>query len=151
VDARHSKLDAIASAGALAGLVGVAQGLRVADPLAGFVITVLIVHIGIDATRDVASRLMDANDESLMEAVRAAALSVPSVRDVGDVRVRWLGRQAEVRMIVRLAATLPLTKAHDVAHQVHDTVLRDVPDIREAMVEPAPLPTETPSRSMGSP
>ncbi len=113
VDARHSMLDVIASAGALAGLIGVALGLRMADPIAGLAITVLIVHIGIDATRD---RLMDANDEELTEAVRAAAMAVPSVLNVADIRVRWLGRQAEVRMIIRLPAARPLTEAHDVAH-----------------------------------
>src|SRR5438093_1150118 len=79
VVSRHSRLDAIASAGALAGLIGVALGLRVADPIAGLAITALIVHIGIDATRDVASRLMDANDDELTEAVRAAAMAAPSV------------------------------------------------------------------------
>ena len=61
------------------------------------------------------------------------------MRDVTDVRVRWLGRQVEVRMIVRLPPTLPLTQAHDVAHRVQETVLKEVPDIREIMVEPAPL------------
>src|SRR5712691_5976248 len=78
VDARHSWLDAIASAGALAGLIGVAFGLRVADPIAGFAITALIIHIGIDATRDVAARPMDSSDEDLTEAVRAAAMRVPA-------------------------------------------------------------------------
>lgn len=151
VDARHSMLDAIASAGALAGLIGVALGFRVADPIAGLAITVLIIHIGIDATRDVASRLMDANDEELTEAVRAAALGVAPVRDVTDVRVRWLGRQVEVRMIVRLPPTLPLTQAHDVAHRVQETVLKEVPDIREIMVEPAPLTDDGGQKSVGSP
>jgi cation diffusion facilitator family transporter len=149
VDARHSMLDAIASAGALAGLIGVALGLRVADPIAGLAITVLIIHIGIDATRDVASRLMDANDEELAEAVRTAATGVDSVLEVGDVRVRWLGRQADVRMIVRLPASIPLAQAHDVAHQVQETVLRAVPDIREVMVEPAPLISTAASQSVG--
>jgi cation diffusion facilitator family transporter len=65
VDARHSWLDAVTSAGALVGLIGVAFGFRVADPIAGFAITLLIVHIGIDASRDILSRLMDANDKEL--------------------------------------------------------------------------------------
>jgi cation diffusion facilitator family transporter len=150
VDARHSMLDAIASAGALAGLIGVALGLRVADPIAGLAITVLIVHIGIDATRDVASRLMDVNDEELTQAARAAAMSEPSVLDVGDVRVRWLGRQAEVRMILRLRATMSLTQAHDVAHRVQEIVLSEVPDIREVLVEPAPMTSDSTQTSAGS-
>src|SRR5712691_8235780 len=106
VDARHSWLDAIASAGALAGLIGVALGLRVADPIAGFAITLLIIHIGIDATKDVSSRLMDENDEEVAEAIRAAAEEIPGVAQVSDVRARWLGREVEARVLVRLPATM---------------------------------------------
>ncbi len=98
MDARHSMLDAVASGGALLGLIGVALGYRAADPLAGFAIAVLIVHIGADATRDVVSRLMDVNDEELGKAVLAAIDGIPAVKAVSDLRVRWLGRQVEVRI-----------------------------------------------------
>lgn len=138
VDARHSWLDAIASAGALIGLIGVALGFRAADPIAGFAITALIIHIGIDATRDVASRLMDVHDEDVGTAVRDAALMVTGVLDVGDVRVRWLGRELEVRLLVRLPPDTPLAQAHDVAHEVRERVRAEVPDVREVLVEPAP-------------
>jgi hypothetical protein len=147
VDARHySWLDIMASAGALVGLIGVAAGFRRADPSAGFAITVLIIHIGIEATRDVASRLMDENDVPVSEAVRTVALKVPGVREAGDIRVRWLGREVEVRMIVWLPPTVTLTEAHEVAHRVQDRVTANVPDVRDVMVEPAPLPVVEPAR-----
>jgi len=139
VDARHSWLDAVASAGALAGLIGVAAGLRVADPIAGFAITVLIIHIGIDATKDVASRLMDENDEEIAEAIRAVAAQTSGVLEVSDVRARWLGREVEARVLVRLPATMGLEQAHDVAHRIQQAVRARVPDVREVLVEPAPL------------
>jgi cation diffusion facilitator family transporter len=139
VDARHSRLDAVASAGALVGLIGVAAGFRIADPIAGFAITVLIIHIGIDATRDVWSRLMDENDEEVAEAIRAVAAQVPHVVEVSDVRARWLGREVEARVLVRLPATMAFEQAHDVAHRVQETVRAQVPDVREVLVEPAPL------------
>lgn len=139
VDARHSRLDAIASAGALAGLIGVAAGLRIADPIAGFAITLLIIHIGIDATRDVASRLMDENDQKIAEVIRAVAEGITDVLDVSDVRARWLGRQIEARLLIRLPATMGLVQAHEVAHRVEEAVRAQVPDILEVLVEPAPL------------
>jgi cation diffusion facilitator family transporter len=147
VDARHSWLDAIASAGALAGLIGVAMGLRVADPIAGFAITLLIIHIGIDATKDVASRLMDENDEEMAEAIRAVAAGVPGVVEVSDVRARWLGREVEARVLVRLPATIAFVKAHDVAHRVQETVRAKIPDVRDVLVEPAPLTEDAASYS----
>ncbi len=147
VDARHSWLDAVASAGALAGLIGVALGFRVADPFAGFAITVLIIHIGIDATRDVASRLMDSNDEAVAATVRAAAMGVPSVQSVSDLRVRWLGRELEVRMVIQLPANMTLAQAHRAAHTVQDRVRAEVSDVREVMVEPAPTDDDRKSSS----
>lgn len=140
VDAQHSRLDAIASFGALIGLIGVALGFRQADPLAGFAITVLIVHIGIDATRDVVARLMDVHDDELAGRVASVARAIPGVHSLGDLRVRWLGRQAEVRLVVHVAPTLPITEAHELAHRVQQRLREELPDAREIMVEPAPPP-----------
>lgn len=134
IDARHSWLDALASAGALAGLIGVAAGAKAADPIAGFVITVLIVHIGVGATRDMASRLMDAHDEEIAETVRAAAGAVPQVRSVEDVRVRWLGREVEVRLLVRLPPDTSMAAAGEIASQVEAAIRAQVSDLREISV-----------------
>ncbi len=138
VDARHSRLDAIASFGALIGLIGVALGFRQADPIAGFAITALIVHIGIDATRDVVSRLMDVHDDELAGEVASIARAIPGVRGLGDLRVRWLGRQAEVRLVIHVPPTMPMTEAHELAHRVQDRLRTQLPDTREITVEPAP-------------
>lgn len=147
VDARHSWLDAITSAGALAGLIGVAAGARIADPIAGFAITLLIMHIGVDATRDVARRLMDENDEAVAEAIVETAQTVRGVATVEDVRARWLGRQVEARVRVRLPAETSFTEVHEVTHAVEDAVRRCVPDIREVVVEPVPTPSPTGTQS----
>lgn len=58
-DAKHSWLDAISSAGALAGLVAVALGFPLGDPIAGFAITAFIAHVGWEVTHDVVHPLMD--------------------------------------------------------------------------------------------
>ncbi len=142
VDARHSWLDAIASFGALIGLIGVALGFRQADPLAGFAITALIVHIGIDATRDVVSRLMDVHDDELAGEVASIARAIPGVRSLGDLRVRWLGRQAEVRLVIHVPATMPMAEAHELAHRVQERLRTELPDAREIMVEPTPAPSD---------
>ena len=49
-DARHSWLDALSSAGALAGLVAVALGFRWGDPVAGLAVTGFICHVGWEVT-----------------------------------------------------------------------------------------------------
>lgn len=134
VDAKHSLLDSAASAGALIGLVGVAFGFPQADPIAGFAIGLLIVHIGIDATKEVAERLMDANDVDVTKAAETLAIAVPGVEAVSDVRARWLGREVEVRMAVTLAPHLPLRDASAICSQVERRVRSELPEARDVVV-----------------
>jgi cation diffusion facilitator family transporter len=140
VAARHSWLDAIASAGALVGLIGVALGWRAADPIAGFAITILIVHIGIEATADVVSRLMDVNDEETAQLVRKAAESVVGLSGISDVRARWLGRQPEIRLSIRADAHISLAQAHDLAHRAEDAIRSALPEAAEVTINVNPPP-----------
>ncbi len=134
VDAHHSWLDALASAGALVWLIGVAAGFRQADPIAGFAISLLIVHIGVAAPRDVVSRLMDAQDSEMAEAVRAAAREVLEAGRIAEVRARWLGRQLDIWLLVRLPGELPLADATRTARQLKAAVQERITDIREILV-----------------
>ena len=134
VDAKHSLLDSAASAGALIGLIGVALGFPQADPIAGFAIGLLIVHIGIDATREVAERLMDANDEELVRVTERTAAAVPGVEKVHDVRARWLGREVEVRLAVVLAPQLTMSEASGISHRIEHQLREAIADLRDVTV-----------------
>lgn len=134
VDAKHSLLDSAASAGALIGLIGVALGFPQADPIAGVAIGLLIVHIGIDATREVADRLMDANDETVATQAAGIASGVPGVMGVDDVRARWLGREVEVRVGLRLPPDLRLRESDAIAAAVRQALNAQIADIRDISV-----------------
>ena len=65
-DARHSWLDALSSAGALAGLVAVALGQFWGDTVAGLAVTAFICHVGYEVTADVLHRLADGVDPEVI-------------------------------------------------------------------------------------
>jgi divalent metal cation (Fe/Co/Zn/Cd) transporter len=69
---------------------------------------------------------------------------------VSDVRARWLGREVEARVLVRLPAGMGLAQAHEAAHRVQEAVRAQVPDVREVLVEPAPLGGDAGSASIAS-
>ena len=77
-DARHSWLDALSSAGAMAGLIAVALGQ---PPVAGLAVTAFICHVGYEVTAGVVHRLADGIDPSVISGAEAAAGSVPGVID----------------------------------------------------------------------
>src|SRR5690349_7155383 len=78
-DARHSWLDALSSAGALAGLIAVALGQPWGDAVAGLAVTAFICHVGYQVTADVLHRLADGMDPDVIARAEAAAGSVPEV------------------------------------------------------------------------
>jgi cation diffusion facilitator family transporter len=129
-DAQHSWLDALASVGALAGLVLVGAGYRWGDPVAGFAVTLFIVHVGVEVTRELAVRLMDGVDPQEMAAAEHAAHAVPGVR-AATVRGRWTGRTLRLEIEVDLAADLPLREADTLSRQVEDAVSYAVPAARQ--------------------
>ena len=96
-DARHSWLDALSSAGALAGLIAVAFDQSWGDPVAGLVVTAFICHVGYEVTGDVVHRLADGVDPDLITTAEAAAGLVPGVIHA-HARARWTGRTLRVEV-----------------------------------------------------
>jgi cation diffusion facilitator family transporter len=128
-DARHSWLDAISSLGALVGLIFVAFGYRLGDPIAGFAITLFIAHVGYEVTSDIVSHLMDGVDPEVLERTAAAAASVPGVM-AAEVWGRWTGRSLRLEVVSNVERSLTVGAAQSLARQVRDVVLASVEEAR---------------------
>jgi cation diffusion facilitator family transporter len=126
-DARHSWLDALSSAGALAGLIAVALGQPWGDPVAGLAVTTFICHVGYEVTTDVVRRLADGVDPEIIHAAEAAAGSVDGVTHA-HARARWTGRTLHVEVEGWLNPDLPVAAADEVGRQVAAAVVVDVPE-----------------------
>jgi cation diffusion facilitator family transporter len=125
-DARHSWLDALSSAGALAGLVAVAFGQPWGDPVAGLAVTAFICHVGYEVTTDVVHRLADGVDPGVITTAEAAAGSVPGVIHA-HARARWTGRTLRVEMEGWVDPGLPARDADAMGRLVADSVSRQLP------------------------
>jgi cation diffusion facilitator family transporter len=107
-DAHHSRLDALSSVGALAGLVIVAAGYPIGDPIAGFAVTVLIIGVGFEVTRDVLHHLLDGIEPELLVSLRSLAATEPGVTAVLDARGRWTGRSVRLEVTIERAPGVDL-------------------------------------------
>jgi cation diffusion facilitator family transporter len=125
-DARHSWLDALSSAGALAGLIAVASGQPWGDPVAGLAITAVICHVGYQVTADVVHRLADGVDPSVITTAECAAGSVPGVVHA-HARARWTGRTLRIEIEGWVDPGLPARDADAIGRQVADAVARQLP------------------------
>ncbi|MGI8878917.1 MAG: cation diffusion facilitator family transporter [Jatrophihabitans sp.] len=128
-DARHSWLDALSSAGALLGLVGVLAGLRWADAVAGLLVTGFICHVGWEVTSDVAHRLMDGVDPVIITTAEAAASEVPGVAHA-HARARWTGRTLRVEVEGWVDAATTVSDADRIGQNVATALAGQLPEMR---------------------
>lgn len=129
-DGVHSRIDALVSAGAFAGIGLAALGLPLADPVAGLVITGMIVYILGGTVRQLVLRMMDAVDPVLVDELEAAARRVDGVLGVHDVRARWVGRELVAVMHLDCDADATLREAHALAQRVEHEIAHMVPEAR---------------------
>ena len=126
-DARHSWLDALSSAGALAGLVAVALGQSWGDPVAGLAVTAFIGHVGYEVTGDVLRRLADGVDPEVINRAEAIAGSVPGVVHA-HARARWTGRSLRIEVEGWVDGALTTREADDLGAQVAGQISRQLPE-----------------------
>jgi cation diffusion facilitator family transporter len=126
-DARHSWLDALSSAGALAGLIAVAFGQPWGDPVAGLAVTAFICHVGYEVTKDVVHRLADGVDPEVITTAEAAAGSVPGVIHA-HARARWTGRTLRVEIEGWVDPDLPAREADAIGRLVAGKLSSQLPE-----------------------
>jgi divalent metal cation (Fe/Co/Zn/Cd) transporter len=130
-------------------VIGVASGAAVGQG-----------HAAADAVEDAVHRALPDSDvvvhveprtdeEALRERVHAAALAVPGVREVHNVRVVTVDGGVEVGLHIKLPGELPLADAHQVASEVEQAIGEAVPSVVSVRTHLEPLrevkPGERPS------
>jgi cation diffusion facilitator family transporter len=137
-DGQHSRIDGLTSLAAFIGLIGVAFGLRIADPIAGLVITVVILTVVYSTSKSVLQRLLDAVDPRIVPSIIKTASEVPGVEEVTDVRARWVGHTLQVVMNIEVDAELTLAKAHAIAEEVRHSLFHNITGLSEAIIHTDP-------------
>ena len=136
-EATHSWLDTLSSVGALVGLIGVRFGFKWADPVAGFAVTLFILHVAQEVFQEIFRHLMDGVDAGQLEAAKDAAEAVPGVEKAG-VRGRWMGRSLVLEVEGQVAANLSVAEANALAGPVEDAVHDAVDEARRIVWIPRP-------------
>jgi len=68
--------------------------------------------------RDVVWRVLDGAAPEILDEIKHAAAHVTGVREVTDVRTRWIGHRHHAEIAVTVAGTLSVLEGHDMARGV---------------------------------
>jgi cation diffusion facilitator family transporter len=137
-DGQHSRIDGLTSLAAFVGLIGVMLGFPIADPIAGILITLVIIIVVFTTSRSVLQRLLDAVDPHVVPSIITTALAVPGVEAATDVRARWVGHTLHVVMNIEVNAELTLSKAHAIAEEVRHRLFHKIKGISEVVIHTDP-------------
>jgi cation diffusion facilitator family transporter len=138
-DGYHARADGLTSLAVLGGAIGVWLGYPLADPLAGMLITLVILGLVWQSARAILTRVLDGVEPGVLEGVGHAAQHVPGVRQVADVRARWSGHRLFVELNVAVDPALSVVEGHGIAKEVHHQIAHRVPHVSQVTVHVDPL------------
>jgi cation diffusion facilitator family transporter len=133
-DGRHSRLDGLASLGAAFGVLGAQLGAPILDPVAGLVVTAVIVGVAWETGKSVTGRLLDAADASLIDTITHVAESTPGIVSVTDARARWTGRRVHAELTVELGPHETLAHAHAIGEEVRHRLYHHIEPLADVIV-----------------
>ncbi|TWI55875.1 cation diffusion facilitator family transporter [Halalkalibacter nanhaiisediminis] len=115
--------DAWVSIGTAIGIFGAQLGLAWLDPLAAFLVGILICKTAWEIFREASHHLTDGFDEKELESYEESVLSIYGVEDVKVIRARNYGNNSVVDIVIGVNAKLDITDAHDISTKVEEILL----------------------------
>lgn len=136
-DAKHTRSDIYVTAGVLVSLPFVLMGYSFVDPLVGLLVGFMVARVGFSIIRTSADSLADTRAVCPV-AIQGICKSVEGVVDCHKVRTRGAAGQIFVDLHIQVLPTMPIEKAHAIAHRVETTIKAEMPDVIDVVVHIEP-------------
>jgi len=131
--------DAYTSVAALIGIGGARLGYPLMDPLAGAVVSLAVMKIGLEIGRDGLAQLMDrVPEQAVLERLEELAAAVEGVEEVQRVWARSMGSYLLVDITIAVRGTATVREGHDVAVAVRDALRKGHKDVLRVFVHVNP-------------
>ncbi len=138
-DAWHHRSDAISSIGSFIGVCGIYIGLPIIDVIACFIISLFVFKAAFSICKDACYRMVDtAGDSDIIEPIRENILKNPEVLTVDLIKSRIFGSKLYIDIEVTLNKDISFEHAHQIAHNIHDTVSASTDMIKDCTVHVNP-------------
>ena len=136
-DSMHTKSDIFASVAVLISLAAVYAGLPVIDPIAAFIIAILIGRTGYHILLESAKVLSD-YFRIHPGLIRDVALEVDGVTECHDIRSRGTPTDVFVDLRLHVPSDMGISDAHELAHKVEGRIKKEFTEVTEVVVHIEP-------------
>lgn len=135
--AQDNRSDAFVSIGAFIGIIGAQLGLFWLDPLAGFVVGLIICKTAWDIFKDSTHTLTDGFDEKQINKIKSSIAKVSEVKKVEDIKGRIHGNQAFIEITILVNPHLNVKESHAITERI-ESLLEKKHDIPYAHIHIEP-------------
>lgn len=136
-DAGHTLSDAAVSIGVIIGLIFVAFGFPLADPIMALVVTIAILYTAWQVFHRAFATLSD-SARLPEEDIYACVCAIDQVNGAHKIRTRGTEGEVYVDLHVVVDPTMTVLQAHDLANTVENTLEEKFPTVREVLVHIEP-------------
>ena len=131
--------DQFAALGVVIGVGGAMAGWLFLEPLASFVICLLIFRMGFRIIKIGFAQVVDqAVDEDTKNQILEIVNQCDGVLRLDDIKTRMFGMKIYVDLEIAVDHRLLISEAHDIAQALHDKVEEAIPDVKHCMIHVNP-------------
>ncbi len=134
-DALHFATDVWSNIAVIIGLVAVRFGAPLGDPIAAFVVAILVATTAWHLLRDTTGSLTDkAPEPEVVREIITVMESFDEIEEHHTLRARVVGSRIFLDVCVELDPSLTFARAHDLSHELQDALHTAVPNIADAVI-----------------
>ena len=134
-NAWHHRSDAISSIVVLVGIAGAQMGMPILDPIAAFIVALMIAKIGYDLGYHSIRELVDtALDPEIVEQIKAKILENEDVLEMHMLRTRRMGHTSLVDVHILVQPKLSVSEGHHISEDVEKSLIESFDDINDVTV-----------------
>ncbi|WP_141432233.1 cation diffusion facilitator family transporter [Bacillus sp. 03113] len=138
-DGHHARFDSWTSLAVLIGVLGTWFGYPILDPIIGLIITVMILFTAKDSAKVIFTRLLDGIEPEYIDNITKSASKIKSIRNVNDVKARWLGHEIVIDISITIDSNLSIKEGHNVVKNLIHQLQHDIEHISSIQVHVDPL------------
>nr|WP_232345559.1 cation diffusion facilitator family transporter [Paenactinomyces guangxiensis] len=121
--AHDNRSDALVSLGAAVGIFAADRGFAWIDPVAAFVVGILILRTGWGIGRPAIDSLMDGFDQNKLSGIEEQVLNIDGIRQVKELRARNHGPYVFVEVTVGVDEHLSVGESHSLTEKIEQRLI----------------------------
>lgn len=137
-DAMHTKADIFTSLSVIIALIAIKLGFPIIDPIVTIIISLFIVHAGIDIIKEGQAVLCDTaailDDKKIMDIV----MGIRGVKTCHKIRSRGRHDDIHVDLHVQVNENMHIGQAHKISYEIEEAIKKSIPEVTDVVVHMEP-------------